>query len=258
MEGIYQHFREEEYPFIDQILEITMQVTDEYTPKLTDFLDPRQRFIVQTIIGGYDNIEVAFSGGTPFTERKRALIYPDYYTPEDEDFNLTLFHIRYPVKFTTLSHQKILGTLMSLGIKRDIFGDIVNLGDEWQFFADAEMENYILNQLDKIGKVNIMLEKWPLDEALQVEQVWTGEMITASSLRLDSIIANALHLSRQKVKQMIQAKLVKVNWKVVENPDFECEEEDILSVRGYGRMKLMQIHGRTKKDKIRMDIGFLK
>ncbi|EIA19645.1 hypothetical protein KKC_11346, partial [Listeria fleischmannii subsp. coloradonensis] len=31
-----------------------------------------------------------------------------------------------------------------------------------------------------------------------------------------------------------------------------------LSVRGYGRMKLMQIHGRTKKDKIRMDIGFLK
>ncbi|WP_088816124.1 MULTISPECIES: RNA-binding protein [Listeria] len=258
MEGIYQHFRGEEHAFIDQILEITMQVTDEYTPKLTDFLDPRQRFIVQTIVGSYENIEVKFFGGTPVTERKRALIYPDYYTPTIDDFNIALFHIRYPVKFTTLSHQKILGTLMSLGIKREIFGDIVNLEEEWQFFVDSEMENYVSSQLDKIGKVNITLEKLPLDAALQIEPVWEETMITVPSLRLDSVVANALHLSRQKAKQMIQAGLVKVNWKVVENPDFDCEEADILSVRGYGRIKLLYIHGRTRKDKIRMDIGFLK
>ncbi len=258
MEGIYQHFRGEEHAFIDQILEITMQVTDEYTPRLTDFLDPRQRFIVQTIVGSYENIKVDFFGGTPMTERKRALIYPDYYAPSIDDFNIVLFHIRYPVKFTTLSHQKILGTLMSLGIKRDIFGDIVNLEEEWQFFVDAEMENYVSSQLDKIGKVNITLEKLSLDEAIQIEQVWEGTMVTASSLRLDSVVANALHLSRQKVKQMIQAGLVKVNWKVVGNPDFDCEEADILSVQGYGRIKLLQVHGRTKKDKIRMEIGFLK
>ncbi|EKZ0253451.1 RNA-binding protein, partial [Listeria monocytogenes] len=54
MDGIYQHFRAEEYAFIDKILGITMQVENEYTPQLTDFLDPRQRFITETVIGGYD------------------------------------------------------------------------------------------------------------------------------------------------------------------------------------------------------------
>ncbi|WP_439442856.1 RNA-binding protein [Listeria aquatica] len=258
MVGIYQHFRKEEYAFIDQILDLAIQVEDEYTPRLTEFLDPRQRFIAETVVGGYDTMKVSFFGGSEFTERKRALIYPDYYTPEENDFKISLFHIRYPVKFTTLTHQKILGTLMSLGIRREAFGDILNQGEEWQFFVDQEMSHYVTSQLEKIGKVNVMLEEVALRDALIVQEEWEEQMITSSSLRLDGVLSNALHLSRQKAKQMIQAGLVKVNWKVVENPDFECEEADILSARGYGRIKLIQIHGRTKKDKIRMDIGFLK
>jgi RNA-binding protein YlmH len=33
------------------------------------------------------------------------------------------------------------------------------------------------------------------------------------------------------------------------------QESDLLSVRGYGRMKIIMIEGRTKKDKIRLQIG---
>ncbi|EUJ32087.1 putative RNA-binding protein ylmH [Listeria floridensis FSL S10-1187] len=258
MEGIYQHFRKEEYAFIDQILDITVQVENEYTPRLTDFLDPRQRFITETVIGSYETIRVEFFGGSEHSERKRALIYPDYYEPQEADFKIALFHIRYPVKFTALSHQKILGTLMSLGVKREVFGDILNEGEEWQFFLDEEMADYVSGQLEKIGKVNVMLEKIPLDDALISVEEWEEQMITTASLRLDAVLGSALNLSRQKAKQMVVSGLVKVNWKTIENPDFECEEQDVLSARGYGRLKLMLIHGRTKKNKIRLDIGFLK
>lgn len=106
MEGIYQHFRAEEHAFIDGALEWIVQVEDQYTPRLTDFLDPRQRLILESVVGGYENIEVKFWGGVNQAERRRALIYPDYYEPSEADFQITLFDIRYPVKFTTLTHQK--------------------------------------------------------------------------------------------------------------------------------------------------------
>ncbi|MBC6314992.1 RNA-binding protein [Listeria grandensis] len=258
MEGIYQHFRAEEHGFIDLALEWIVQVEDQYTPRLTDFLDPRQRHILESVVGGYEHIRVKFWGGVAHAERRRALIYPDYYEPTENDFQITLFDIRYPVKFTTLTHQMILGTVMSLGMKRDIFGDILTENELWQFFVMVEMKEYISLQLDKIGKVNIMLEEIPLSQALPVRADWDYESTTITSLRLDLVVATAHHISRQKAKQLVQGKLVKVNWKTVENPDFECEEKDIISARGYGRVKLGEINGHTKKDKIRMEIGYLR
>lgn len=122
----------------------------------------------------------------------------------------------------------------------------------------AEMKDYVSLQLDKIGKVNIMLEEIALDQALPVHTDWQYEGTTISSLRLDLVVATAHNISRQKAKQLVQGKLVKVNWKTVENPDFECEENDIISARGYGRVKLGEINGHTKKDKIRIEIGYLR
>ncbi|MBC1795260.1 RNA-binding protein [Listeria booriae] len=258
MEGIYQHFRAEEHAFIDVALEWIVQVEDQYTPHLTDFMDPRQRYILETVVGGYEHVKVKFWGGVSHAERRRALIYPDYYEPADADFNVTLYDIRYPVKFTTLTHQKILGTMMSLGMKRDIFGDILTQGELWQFFVMTEMKDYVSLQLDKIGKVNVMLEEMPLTDSLPVHLDWEFASTTITSLRLDLVVATAHNISRQKAKQLVQAKLVKVNWKTVENPDFECEEKDIISARGFGRVKLGEINGHTKKDKIRIEIGHLK
>ncbi|STY45568.1 photosystem II S4 domain protein [Listeria grayi] len=257
MEGIYQHFRPEEYDFIDKMTALVAQVEDEYTPRLTHFLDPRQEFIVQTVIGSYENIKVAFNGGRAHTERVRALIYPDYYEPTETDFEIALFQIRYPVKFTTLTHQKILGTLMSLGMKRDIFGDILEKEDIWQFFVEASMKDYLSTQIEKIGKVNVMLEEVPLTDAILTHVDWIEKAITVSSLRLDVLIAVSHNISRQKAKQLVQGGLVRVNWKTIENADFLCVAEDIISVRGYGRIKLMETNGKSKKDKDKITIGYL-
>lgn len=257
MEGIYQHFRPEEYDFIDKMIALVAQVEDEYTPRLTHFLDPRQQFIVQTVIGSYENIKVTFNGGREHTERVRALIYPDYYEPTETDFEIALFQIRYPVKFTTLTHQKILGTLMSLGMKRDIFGDILEKEDIWQFFVEASMKDYLSTQIEKIGKVNVMLEELPLADAILTHIDWVEKAITVSSLRLDVLIAASHNISRQKAKQLVQGGLVRVNWKTIENADFLCVAEDIISVRGYGRIKLMETNGKSKKDKDKITIGYL-
>ncbi|MFQ3447407.1 hypothetical protein OST55_25420, partial [Escherichia coli] len=85
---LYQHFRKEEHPFIDQVLEWKEMVSRQYAPKLTDFLDPREQQIVQSIAGGAEDVRAFFFGGAPFVERKRVFLAPPYIDPEEEDYGI--------------------------------------------------------------------------------------------------------------------------------------------------------------------------
>ncbi|MED4202659.1 RNA-binding protein [Neobacillus mesonae] len=253
--NIYQHFRPEEREYIDQVLDWKNYVEQQYTPKLTDFLDPREQHILKTIIGENGDVKCSLFGGASDGERKRALLYPDYLTPSDEDFQVSLFEIHYPKKFVTIEHRQVLGTLMSLGLKRGKFGDILLSGEQIQFFAAKEVNNYIKNHMDSIGRAGVKLSEKPLNDAAIQKEQWEEMNVTVSSLRLDTVISSVFHVSRQKSLTYIQQGVIKVNWSTIENSSFQCDEGDIISVRGFGRMKILQIEGKTKKDKWRIVVG---
>ena len=48
--NVYQHFRNDERPFIDSAQGWIEQVQMQYAPYLTDFLDPRQAYILESLI----------------------------------------------------------------------------------------------------------------------------------------------------------------------------------------------------------------
>ena len=48
---IYQHFRPEEYDFIEKMDDIAQRVEETYAYSLTDFLNPRQVDIAKSILG---------------------------------------------------------------------------------------------------------------------------------------------------------------------------------------------------------------
>lgn len=258
MEAIYQHFRKEEKSFIDQVFQWKIAVTDYYAPKLTYFLDPREQMIVQSIIGKNGDVSLQLWGGNETVERKRAILYPSYYEVTDDDFELQCFQLTYPSKFITLTHRDVLGALMSLGIKRDKFGDILVRDDIIQFVVASEVANYVLVNLTSIGQAKIKLNTISPNELFEVEDVWDEKVITVSSLRLDVIIAEIYHISRSKAALVIEQKYVKVNWKVVDEASFQVTEHDYISVRKFGRSKLISIEGNTKKGKIRVKIGIKK
>ncbi|GMB08535.1 RNA-binding protein [Thermolongibacillus altinsuensis] len=252
---LYQHFRKEEHRFIDQVFEWKRLVETQYCPKLTDFLDPREQEIIRSIIGHHDDVHVSFFGGSPFVERKRALLYPNYFQPEQEDFRLTLFSVRYPTKFFTIEHRQVLGALMALGVKREKFGDILIQDETVQFVVAEEISPFVRMHLAAIGKATVTLQEEPLSNILLIEEQWDEDTLTVSSLRLDVILAQCFRLSRQSVQTLIENGLAKVNWKIVEQAHFECREGDVLSLRGYGRCKLQSIDGKTKKEKWRITVG---
>ncbi|MBL5796134.1 RNA-binding protein [Bacillus sporothermodurans] len=258
MDNIYQHFRPEEKEFIDQVVNWKQYVEDCYAPKLTDFLDPRQIHIVQSIIGIGQQVRVHVFGGHEFCERKRVLLYPDYYTPADEDFQIALFEIKYPSKFVTITHRQVLGTLMSLGVKREKFGDILIGGHRIQFFIVKELKDYIKLEFCQVGKISIELLEMNMNEMISIGETWHEQQTTVSSLRLDAVISSIYNISRQKAQTLIQHGQVKVNWRITEQTSFICDEGDMISARGYGRSKIIVIDGQTRKEKWRILVGVMK
>ncbi|HWL13822.1 MAG TPA: YlmH/Sll1252 family protein [Ureibacillus sp.] len=258
MEHLIQHFRKDEQTFIEKVICWQREVEDRFAPKLTDFLDPRERFIVSSIIGQQNDLVVKTYGGFQDAERQRLFICPSYYEPTDDDFQITFFSINYPTKFVQLKHPDVLGSLLSLGLGRGKFGDIRIEENTIQFAVVGEVQDYILANLTSIGKSKVKLEQLKTtEELITLTEEWFDKSYTVSSMRLDVILATVVNISRQKSQSLIKAGKVKVNWTVREDASFEVQEGDVLSARGYGRIKVTMTEGRTKKDKIRLQVGRL-
>ncbi len=258
MDHLIQHFRKDEQPFIEQAVGWQREVEDRYAPKLTDFLDPRQRFIVEAIIKQSEDLTIFSEGIFDEAERQRMLIAPSYFEAEQGDFQVTIFTIQYPTKFVQLKHPDVLGALISLGLDRSKYGDIRVAENTIQFAVASEVADYIRANLTSVGKVKVHAEELsPQTPLIELQEEWNEKMVTVSSMRLDVILATLANISRQKAQNLITAGKVKVNWTIRDQTSFELQEGDIISARGIGRMKLIMTEGRTKKDKIRLQVGQL-
>jgi len=256
VEEIFQHFRPEEKTFIEQAMGWKNEVENRYVPKLTDFLDPRQQLILTSIIGKNGSVLVDASGRFDESERKRLLIYPDYFQPSDDVFNIAICELQFPSKFIQLKHPDVLGALLSIGLDRSKFGDIRVDESSVQFAVATEILDYIRVNLVSIGKAKVHVKELQSGTSLlPVESHWIDQMLTTSSMRLDTVLASVYPMSRQKAAMLINAGKVKVNFVVREQVAFELHESDLLSIRGYGRLVIKSIEGRTKKEKIRIKIG---
>lgn len=84
-DNIAQHFRKEEAAFIESATGWIQQANDEYRPILTHFLNPRQQYILETLVNRETDVKLRQNGGYPGAEMQRGLIYPDYFETSDSD-----------------------------------------------------------------------------------------------------------------------------------------------------------------------------
>ena len=155
----------------------------------------------------------------------------------------------YPEKFVSIQHQHVLGTLMSLGIEREQVGDIL-VGDTIQFVLTKQLESYIMMELTKIKGATVKLDSIPFKDMIQSKENWNIHHSTVSALRLDVVIKEMIRKSRSIAKQLIEKKRVKVNHTLIDSPDFQLQNNDLLSIQGFGRARIVDIGGKTKKEKV--------
>lgn len=256
METIFQHFRKDEQPFIETVIGFVREVENNYAPKLTGFLDPRECFIVESIAKGAE-LQVQAYGAFSNAERQRMLIFPDYYSPTMEDFQVAVFQLKYPTKFVTVEHRHMLGSLMALGLERSRFGDIRLEEELVQFAVAKELITYLLANFTEVGKTKVSIEQVTEEQWIQSTEQWSEQLYIVSSLRLDALVASLANCSRQQASKLIRGERVKVNWTTITEVAFELQEADLLSIRGSGRFTIREIEGRTRKDRLRLLVGMI-
>jgi len=257
--GIHQHYRKEEHPFIDQALSWIDHVEKTYRMKRTDFLDPREQQIVETLARtSMEELRVYKRGGGDNAERRRLIIAPMYDEVTEESFQLTLLQGSYHDKFVSLGHRDVMGAFLSLGIKRKKLGDIVVENGLIQIVIAEEVAPFVLANLTAIKMARIRLEERSLSFLVEQDVNWAESSQVVTSLRLDAVIKAIYKLSRKDAAESITKGLVKVNYKISDDRKLILEAGDMLSLRGKGRSKLVEVNGRTKKDKVSITTALLK
>lgn len=239
-----------------RILDKIEMVLGNHSIQSTDFMDPYERKLAQSILNRFTEISYREMGGLIEAERKIILIYPDYLQWDNMDLPIVSLKIEGLVD--KLSHRDFLGGILNLGINREKIGDILIHEGYANIVVKSEIGNFILMNLERIGKEIVKVRQIPLEELEQGKIEYKDILATLSSLRLDVLISGALNLSRKDSQRLVETRRVKVNWEPTERVSKDVEEGDIVSVKGYGRFTLNSIKGFSKKGKIRVEIRLLK
>ncbi len=253
--SVFDHFRKEERPFVERALEMLSQVERKQTPRLTDFLDPRQLSILKSLASQVQDVRVKGRGGYPEAERVRALLYPAWLEPMEDDFSLALIEIRGNRRFVKLEHRDVLGALLGIGLKREKFGDILLDEQGCQTIIAAEMAEFVRMQVTQIHRIPVELLQVPWEQLRVPAPRLAEKSVTVPSLRVDAVIGEVYNLSRAKALVPIRAGSCKINWKVVDDPSHPVQAGDVLSVGGFGRCKIIEVGGPTRSGRVRLTVG---
>lgn len=195
-------------------------------------------------------------------ERKRAYLSIDKsfsinndINSNEIDFKINTIKINYNKKFDCITHPMILGAILGLGIDRSCVGDIIFEKKDDKIInvyvlIISEMTNFLISEFNKIGHVNVSCEKVSNDVIKNIlDTNYYEKNIIVSSLRIDTIVSNIANLSREKSKDYITLKNVKINGNICLDCDYVVKIDDIISIHRYGRTIIKEIIKKTKKDK---------
>ena len=193
-------------------------------------------------------LRTLFYGGYEQAERVILLNLPGYADLKNEN-PLVIVRAKVSEKSKSLTHRDYLGSLIGLGMKREMIGDILVRDDGADIIVLAEIADFILQNYCKAGRVSLSLEKLDISKLIVPEAKVREITDTVASLRLDSIVASAFSLSRGKAAEAITRGIVFVNNMETVKPDFQLKEGDKISLRGKGKACLREVGGKSRKDR---------
>ena len=208
------------------------------------FLTGHEQVLAQQLMTAVQAEDYAFWGGYEEAERRILQIWPQWETRDPE--NVAALRLEYD-GISALTHRDLLGSLMGLGLTRDAVGDILVAESSADVLILPELQEFVCQNLDRIGRSRVKASRIPLTRLRVPRQAFRAIRDTVASPRLDSILSSGLHLSRDKAAQLIRSGVVQVDHVDCTKPDRQLQPGALLSVRGYGRLRLEAVHEPTRK-----------
>ncbi len=228
--------------------ELAQRANDRGYTVFSDFLGLSE---ISEISAMRFSVPVTLWGGYKNAERCVACFGDREYFADKFDYPIKFILIK-PVnqRFAdNLSHRDFLGSLMGLGISREVLGDIIISENKGYLFCLETIADYIMENLTQVRHTTVeceLTENIPTDILPQPENL----EIIVSSERLDVIVSAIYKMSRSQVLPIFHTEKVFVNGIVKTSPSAILKVGDKVSVRGFGRFTYNGVLRHTKKERL--------
>lgn len=226
--------------FEKHLLDLAARAYQRNYPAFTDFMTTKEYRILNRCQGKFSGVTAICFGGHEDCSRMMGGFFPDSFT----DAALSMFPIvciRIAAKngkyAQTLTHRDYLGAILNLGLERSVIGDI-RLCDQTAFiFCKKDFASFILEQLSMVKHTTVYCEI--VENMIEIPpQKFEEIQRTVSSLRLDNVVAAMIGSSRKRAVELITQGNVVAGYEERSAVSFNCKQDMIISIRGYGRYRL--------------------
>lgn len=218
----------------------------------SDFLNLNELNILHITPKHMFRVPYQLYGGHAYAERQMVSFLPDaLYMSEIDNkdgypislIQVTPLHFKYTEELT---HRDYLGAVLNLGIDRSKIGDIIVLEHEAVIFVQQHLADFIADELVRVRHTTVQAKLIPACE-FDYTPAYKEIKSTVASVRLDSILSLAFPMSRTKMTKLIEGAKVYVNGKLITTNSYQVKDDDIISVRGLGKLAYRGMGAATKK-----------
>ena len=149
---------------------------------------------------------------------------------------------------TPLRHQDILGTMYSLQISSEMFGDIILDNDHYYIYIIKLFQNYFESNFTMVRNTTIQLKELDIDYLSNYYRKYEELELIVSSERIDTIISRILNTSRSIVEEKYKNKEILYNEDYLKKLDQKLKINDTFSIRKIGKFKYNGIIKNTKSN----------
>ena len=214
---------------------IKKNVDKLYEGGYTTFLDMRFQNLIN------QKMKIDYNVFKPFEESERVIYYVN------EKPNIVLYEIQTD---DVLRHQDTMGTIYSLGLDETLFGDIIVDNNKYYIYMFDTIENYVVNNINMIKKSKVKLVKIDIDYLKDYKRKYEEITLIVSSKRIDTIVSRLTNINRKEILDKIKNEEVLVNYSPVKNNSYILKENDIFSIRKYGKYRFNGVINQTKKENL--------
>ncbi len=245
----------EEERFQKRIMELAQKAYDRGYYTYTHFLGMNEQTLFYQAAPRFSWIPYTLYGGYEYSERCIAAFGSEQMFGYPPAYPIACLAVE-PLheKFAEeLTHRDFLGSLMNLGIKREMLGDLFIREKKAYLYCVDSIADYITETLVRVRHTPVSaarVEQLPDDVGRDLEQ----QIITVASDRLDAVVAAVYRLSRNQALDLFRGKKIFVNGKLRENNSQAAGAGDVISVRGHGKFLYDGPVSVTRKDRLRVSV----
>lgn len=225
----------------------------------SEFLCLAEQSDLRAELRDFPGVPFEFFGGVEDAERVVLRLGDSAALGYDEPWPISLVEIKPKnEKFAdALTHRDFLGAVLNLGLTRERIGDIYIADHTGYVFCLDTNASFIVDQLERVKHTSVTCRL-----AGELPPIPTREPdvleVQCASLRLDLILSKVYQLSRSEAEQLFAADRVFVDGRVCRQGSRELTPGALVSVRGYGRLRLLADAGFTRKGNHKLQVAITK